>query len=453
MSVDGQDSAPVDRSSAPMAQALPDTAFPAFLRQRLTNGFEVIVARMPRVPLATLEIVLPAGAQWEPAEKHGLATLAAGMLDEGTARHDVHALARRVERTGSYLATSADWDAAYVQTGGLARHWQEGLSTLREVVLEPTFPPAEFERLRRQREAEILSRRDQPGAIADETFARAVFAGTPYDHSLSGDAAALEGLRVEDAAVFHREHRASAGAALVAAGDLDPEAVLRFAEAAFADWPAGEPIPPPAVAARPNDAVRIHLVDRPGAAQTELRVGHSGIARGDADRAILRVLNSLLGGKFTSRINLNLRERHGYTYGAFSRFVERRGAGPFVVSCAVTTANAGDAAREILRELERLREEPVPAAELADAQSYMLGVLPYSLQTADDIVDRLEDLSIHALPDDFFATTLRALRAVGTADILAAARRHLHPERATIVAVGPKAELAEQFAALGALVD
>jgi predicted Zn-dependent peptidase len=197
----------------------------------------------------------------------------------------------------------------------------------------------------------------------------------------------------------------------------------------------------------------VRIVDRPGAAQTELRVGHAGVGRTHPDRAVLRVLNSLLGGKFTSRINLHLRERHGYTYGAFSRFADRRGPGPFTVACAASTEHVGAAAREILHELVRLREERVSAQELADTRSYLLGVYAYSLQTSDDLVDRLETLAVHALADDYHTAQLQALREVTSDDMLAAAVRHLHPEAAVIVAVGPRAELAPQLAPLGLLVD
>jgi len=443
----------VDRSSPPRAHAVGTVTFPAFLRHRLSSGVDILVARTPKVPLATLEIILPGGAEREPRELHGLATLTAGMLDEGTSRHDVHAIASRVERTGSYLTTSADWDATYLQCGGLAANWEENLATLCESVFDPAFPLSEFERLRQQRQAELLARRDQPSALADEAFAALLYAGTPYDHVLGGDDASLARTGRDDAAGFHRRHLSARGAALVAAGDLDPAAVLRIAERAFADLPALSI--PPAAEVRPlsHRGVRVRIVDRPGAAQTELRVGHLGVGRSNPDRATLRILNSLLGGKFTSRINLNLRERHGYTYGAFSRFADRRGPGPFTVSCAAGTEHVGAATREILAELARLRDERVTPEELADTRSYLLGVYPYSLQTADDLVDRLETLAVHDLPDDYHSRQLEALRTVTADDILAAAGRYLHPDDAVVVAVGPRADLLPQLAPLGLLLD
>lgn len=439
----------VDRSRPPRAEQLRRLRFPEFVRQRLSCGLTVIAARVPGVPLATLELALPAGAHHDPAPRPGLATLTAGMLDEGTEKRDLHTLAANVERTGSYLATSANWDAAFVQTGGLAAHWRDGLDTLAEVALQPTFPGPEFERLQRQREAELLARRDQPGALAEDAFARLVYAGTPYDHTLSGDLEAARSTSREDVEGFHRNHLAAPGAALVAAGDLDPDELVRAAERRFAAWPAALFTPPPLVHPAPIAGCRVRLVDRPQAAQTELRIGHAGISRLDPERSALRVLNSLLGGMFTSRINLNLRERHGYTYGASSRFVERRGPGPFLISCAVASEHAGAATREVLGELRRLQEDPVGEEELADARNYLLGVFPYGLQTADDLVDKLEELALYDLPDDDFESHLRRVESVRPADILAAARRHLHPDAVAVVAVGPAGALAAQFADLG----
>ncbi|MEO8504440.1 MAG: pitrilysin family protein [Acidobacteriota bacterium] len=442
----------VDRSRVPQASRVQVVKFPPFIRHRLPCGLTVVAARLPRVPLVTMELVLQGGAQHDPAGRHGLATLVAGMLDEGTARRDMNTLAASVERAGSYLTSSANWDASFVQTGGLAAHWREGLSTLAEVALEPTFPAVEFERLRRQRQAELIGRRDQPDALAEEHFTRLLFARTAYDHMLVGDLESLEAITRDDVTSFYSAHLAADDAALVAAGDLDPEAVMRVAGEIFAHWPAATRHAPPRVEPRAPEGVSIRLVDRPQAAQTELRIGHAGISRLDPDRSVLRVLNSLLGGKFTSRINLNLRERHGYTYGASSRFVERFGRGPFVVSCAVSSEHAGAATREVLGELNRLREELVSDEELDDARNYLLGVFPYALQTADDLVDKLEDLVVYGLPNDDFERHLHNMMAVTKEDILASAQRHLHPEKAYIVAVGPEAALTPQFDGIGTIL-
>jgi zinc protease len=190
-------------------------------------------------------------------------------------------------------------------------------------------------------------------------------------------------------------------------------------------------------------------MDRPGAAQTELRLGHVGVPRTHPDWFPVNVLNMLLGGKFTSRINLNLRERHSYTYGANSRFSSRLGPGPFVVDTAVATESTGAAVREVLGELRRIREEPVEPDELSETLSYMIGVYPYTLQTMGDVAKRLEILSVYGLPDDYYDTYVDRLAAVTREDLLAAAQQHLHPDHIAIVAVGPADVLVPQLEGLG----
>lgn len=190
-------------------------------------------------------------------------------------------------------------------------------------------------------------------------------------------------------------------------------------------------------------------MDRPGAAQTELRVGHMGVSRTHPDYIPLIVLNTLLGGKFTSRINLNLRERHGYTYGATSRFVARMGPGPFLVNAAVATESAGASAREVLHELRVIREDLVETEELAETQSYMQGVFPYTVQTIGDLAKRLETLTLFDFPDDYYMRYLDRIATVTREEIREMARRHIDPTRAVVVAVGPAEVLEPQFEGVG----
>jgi zinc protease len=196
------------------------------------------------------------------------------------------------------------------------------------------------------------------------------------------------------------------------------------------------------------EEARVIVVDRPGAAQTELRVGHVGVPRGHSDRAGLGFLNAILGGKFTSRINLNLRERLGITYGAHSRFVDRRSAGPFVVSCALSNEAVGLGAREILGELTRLREEPIADREIEETRSYLLGVFPYGLQTVEGLAARLRDIAIHDLPLDHTERVIDTYRAIDGTELTRLARAHLAPRSSLVVAAGPADVIAPQLEAI-----
>lgn len=440
----------VDRSAPPPPSAAHPFRFPHFLRARLHNGLEVVAARLAGLPLVALELLAPAGAQYESAESSGTATLTAGLLDEGTARRSALEIAATAERLGGYLLTGADWDVGYLSTGLLASHRQEGLDLLAEIAAAPTFPDSEVERLRGLRLSEILRRRQDPAALADDRFQREVYRGSVYAQPLYGTEESVARLERASLVGFYHGHYGFDGSTLIAVGDFDPADLLREAEAAFGT--AGPPGPAPArpeIRPLPLEGLRVHLVDRPGAAQTELRLGHVGVPRTHPDYIPLLVLNTLLGGKFTSRINLNLRERHGYTYGASSRFSSRQGPGPFTVQAAVETAAAAAAAREILYEMRRVREELVEPEELMETAGYIVGVFPYSLQTVGDITRRLETLSVFGLPDDYFDHYLERIAAVTREDVLEVARRHLDPERIAVVAVGPAETLEPQFEGVG----
>jgi predicted Zn-dependent peptidase len=288
----------------------------------------------------------------------------------------------------------------------------------------------------------------QPAYLASLQLAAAIYGDGLYGHSLLGSDGSVTALDRARIVGFARRHVVPAGATLVAVGDFEPAPFASLCDRLLSSWTAAGR-PPAAPTARPTATRAIWLVDRPGALQTELRCGHAGIPRRHPDFAPLQVLNSILGGKFTSRLNLSLRERHGVTYGAYSRITARTGPGPMVLGAAVANEATGLALREMLAELDRLREAPVAADELADARDYLLGVFPYALQTVGGIGRQLETLAIHDLPDDYFAGYLDRIEAVTAAELRDVARAHLRPEEAAAVAVGPAAELRPQLEALG----
>jgi zinc protease len=450
-----------DRSRPPSTGAACATRFPAIERARLPGGLEIVLLRQSTAPLLSLSFVAGAGAELDPPGGDGLAALTAALLDEGTSCHDSAEIAARVERLGGAIGSSADWDAAYLRLEVLRRDLEAGLELMAQVLLDAAFPPSELERLRQHRAAEFLALRDRPGVLADGALLRAVFAGTPFARLAIGTPSSVAGLRREDCQAWHRRAWLTSSLALVAVGDIDLGTLARTTEAALSRASSAAESPPslgPPTIDRAScepgpEQARVLLVDRPNAAQTELRIGHLGIHRTHPDRSLLAVLNTVLGGKFTSRLNLNLRERHGFTYGAASRFQLRRGPGLFSISAAVATESVGAAAREALAEMERLRQEAVPAEELADAKSYLVGVFPYTLQSAADLCGRVEDLLVYGLPDDEYDRSLERIAAATPQTVLAAARRTLRPAAATLVAVGPGPTLRQQLEPFGPVLE
>ncbi len=439
----------VDRGRPPASAAPRAVGFPSFERARLGSGLETFLLPRPGVPKVELALVLPAGADRNPLDAPGLASLTAALVDEGTRRREGPRIAAEVERLGASLATRADWNSAQLEVELLTKDVDRGLELLAELAREPVFPEAEIERLRALALTELLRRHDRPAVLAEEALARALYRGTPYAELLLGTEASIATLARPRIASFHQEHFRPRGAALIVVGAFDAAAVARRIDALFGDWDEDPPPLPPDLVAPAQTGRRVLVVDRPDSAQVELRLGHVGVPRSHPDRNRLLLMNAALGGKFTSRINLNLRERHGYTYGASSRFVDRKGPGPFVVSAAVATPVAGAAVREVIGELERVRAAPLEAAELEETRSYLIGVFPYTLQTSGGLVGRLEDLAVYELPSDYYDRALEELATSDADSLLDAARQHVRPDELVVVAVGPAAELAPQLETIG----
>ncbi len=441
----------LDRTRRPPPGLERPFGFPHFERGRTTAGLEMIAFAQHRVPLVSLHYGHCGGSQFDLPGKRGLASFTAALVDKGTASRSATQLADEVEGRGGFLGAGCSWDGCSVGITVLSEHLEFAVAVLAEVINEAAFDQGEIERSRALRLAELERQDDDPSAMAARRFARAIYGERVYGSPQLGVASDIEQLSRSDVAGFWERHRQLDGSFLVAAGDFDPAILAAHLDRGLGGLGGHSAPPLPALDPSPLEGIRVHIVDRPGAAQCELRIGHLGVPRAHPDRPRLVLLNSLLGGKFTSRINLNLRERHGYTYGARSQFVDRRGAGPFVVSAAVDSRFVGAATREVLYELQRIREEAPSVAELEETRSYLLGSLPTTIQTLQSIAGRLELLLLYDLADDYYTRLPELFRQVTPTQILEAARLHLDPDRLAVVAVGPADELASQLHDLGAL--
>ncbi|HET8654722.1 MAG TPA: pitrilysin family protein [Longimicrobiaceae bacterium] len=426
-----------DRTVPPAPGPLRPYHFPPVSRFVLSNGLPVVVARTDGLPVVTLSVLLRAGGVQEDASRAGLASLTSALLESGAGSKSVAEIAEEVEMLGLDLGASAGWDVAQVEATGLRGHWRAATGVVAELLRRPTFPEGEVERLRAEHIAAILQRRADPRGLANEMASRFVFsADSPFSRPLSGSEATLSGLTRSDVLDFHAAHYSPTGAAVVVAGEIEPSEVEASLSEVLADW-AG----PSAVASRPSAEPRlsrreVFLVDRPGSVQSEIRVGQVGLPRATPDYFPVQVMNAILGGAFTSRLNLNLREERGFTYGVSSSFIMRREPGPFLVSTAVQTEVTAAALTEIFRELDALRTVAPKAAEVDDARNYLAGVFPLRLQTTDGVAGRLAELVMYDLPEDYFDIYRDRILAVGVDDVHRVARAHLQPERMAVVIVG-----------------
>jgi zinc protease len=398
---------------------------------------QLVVAPVTKLPLATVIAVVEAGASSEPRGKEGVAALTARLLPEGAAGLDGAALTDRFERIGTSVESHADWDVAAVTLTSLTQQLPEALGLVRDLLRAPDFPAREVARLKEERLAELLQQLAEPRGLADEQFARALYEpGARYAMPVDGDAASVRALGRDDVLAFYTARYRPAATTLIVAGDVTMAGISALTDELFGDWTGSRPAP----AAAGVDAARrgrlTRVVAKAEAPQSELRVGHVGLPRRAPDYFDAMVMNAVLGGLFSSRINLNLREAHGYTYGAFSAFEWRRAAGPFVVSTAVKSDVTADAVREILGEIERIRTQEIGEDELTLATSYLDGVFPIRYETTAAIAAALANLVIHELPEDYYDRYRERVRGVTTDGVRRAAQAHLHPDRLRIVVVG-----------------
>lgn len=440
----------LDRSKPPEPSAIRPHEFPAVERRRLDSGLTFLHARAGDLPLVTVRAVLDAGATAERNGEEGLAWLTTQALDGGTRSRSGDELAWALERLGAQLETLTTWDAIHVALTTPAARLGDALALLAEIVREPAFPEREVERLRGEQQAEMMSRRSEPRALADDAAARFIYSdGATFGRTVLGFEDRLAGFTADHVREYHRTRFVPGRAAVVVVGDVSADdaeaAVLR----AFGDWSGVVEPATPAITTPRHDRTTVHVVDRPGAVQSEIRIGHVGLPRDTADYYPLQVMNALLGGAFTSRLNLNLREKHGFTYGVRSSFAFRRAAGPFIIQTAVASDVTARAVEETMKELHRLVNDGVTEEEVVNTRDFLAGVMPLQMQTTDQIAARISELHTFDLPADHFDTARQQIRAVSADEAHRVARLRLQLDRLVVTVAGSADDIAADLEALG----
>ena len=442
----------VDRTRLPLPGADPAFSLPAFERADLGDGTAVWVAEHHRAPLLTLHLLLPTGYAADPPDKPGLASLTAALFEEGAAGLSAVELDTALKRIGGHLTTAVTCDATVVALTVLSQHAAAGLRLLFETTMRPRLDADDVARERELRINRIRQQRQSPGAVADRVFLEALYGPHPYGHLSIGTESALRSIGPADVEAFHRRGYAAAPWTLVAAGDVAPTALIAEAERAWAAarppvdrLPAADGPPEPGPAGK-----RMVFVARDGAVQSEIRLGHAGPPRRTPDYYALLVLNMVMGGQFVSRINQNLREAKGYTYGASTAFDWRVGRGPFRLQTSVQTAATVDAIREAVREVADIRgARPASDGELAVAQAALTRGFPRTLETAAQVARAGVQIALHGLPADAYAQFPRRIAAISAADVRRAAERHIDPDGLVAVVVGSRPDVFDGLSELG----
>jgi predicted Zn-dependent peptidase len=428
-----------DRTKAPELGPAPQLNLPPVQKRALSNGLPVWIVETHEVPLVQINLVVLAGSGDDAAGTFGAGSLTAAMLDEGAGSRSALEIADAIEFLGATLATTSSFDSSAVRLNVPVSRLGDALPVMADVALRPTFPQAELDRLRQERLTALLQARDDPGSIAAMAFARIVFGNTHrYGTGAAGTEATLKGFTTADLRAFHSAFYQPTNATLVVVGDVTAGAILPQLEKHFGGWKATAPVKRADVPAAPQlTQGQITIVDKPDAEQSQIRIGWVGVPRSTPDYFPLLVLNTTLGGSFTSRLNQNLRETHGYSYGASSVFDMRLSAGPFFAGAGVQTDKTAEALREFFNELNAIGK-PIPADELAKSKNYIALGFPAEFETSGDLSRSLEELIVYKLPDTWFERYVPAVQAVTADAVQKASARYLQPSRFAVVVVGDR---------------
>ena len=445
---------PVDRLQLPVPGPDRPFHFPRIVKRTLANGLEIRAVRHRSVPITSIVLLVRGGSSADPGDRFGLTSMTGALLDEGSAGHSAIAIADRVARMGGDLDLDIGADAIILSLTTLERFFDSALAFVHEAVTEPNLADQDFTRLRDLRLERFRQLKDNAAAMADRAFAHVVYSPHPYGHLGIGTEAACRAMSVDDVRRQHAALFIPSNATLVVAGNQDEDSLIDAAAKAFERW---QPAANPSGAAQ-NAALqtppafplmKIGVVPRADAQQSELRIGLVTAARSTPDHPALVTLNAVLGGQFVSRINMNLREDKGITYGVQTSFDLRRGPGPFVLRTSVATANTGDAIRESMKELRDIAgDRPVTQEELALAHLAISKGFPRGFETVNQVARSAAHLALHELPDTYFEEFVPRLLSVTATNVTEVARKYLDPQRMTALIVGDLDRISDSLAAL-----
>lgn len=441
--------AAADFTKPPELAPPPAVKLPPIAVRTLGNGLSLMIVEQHELPVADFILLVRTGGEADPSGLGGLASLTADMLDEGTATRTALEIADQAAFLGVDIGTGSRWDASMVSLHTTTAQMDSALALFADVALHPAFPEADLARVRKDRLTSLLQLRDRGPAIADRVFARVVFgSANPYGHALTGTEATVSAIGRSDIQRFHDTYFRPNNATLIVVGDVTPDDVERRATALFGSWQRGE-IPPTSYGPVPAATARtIYLVDKPGAAQSSFRIGGVGVARSTPDYFAIEVMNTILGGSFSSRLNQNLRETHGYTYGAGSGFGMRREPGPFTAQAEIVAAKTDSALLQFLAELRAIRDT-VPITELTRAKHLLQLQLPGDFETTGSIAGQLIPVVLYELPLDFYDRYVGRIEGVNQAAVQRVARREIQPDSVAVVIVGDSKSIEPALKSLG----
>jgi zinc protease len=424
----------------PAPKADPKFNLPKIEKTKLSNGLEVLFVKQSELPMISMNLVVKSGGTANPLDKAGLASMTAGLLNQGTKTRTASDISNQLQSIGAQLGAGAGWDSSSVSLVTLTKNLDKALDIFADVTVNPAFPESEMETQRRRLLVALLQQKDNANAIANVAYNALLYGKDhPYGNPLTGTESSVKAITRADVQKFYEDFYRPNNSALIVVGDADLKDLQPKLEKAFANWKPAEVKTNELPAAPTRDKTAVYIVDKPGAAQSVISIGQIGVPRDNPDYFPLQVMNSLLGGQFTSRVNMNLREEKGYTYGARTGFDFRKGAGPFSASAGVQTAVTKESVQEFLKELNGVRGAvPVTAKELEYNKQSLIRRYPSGFETVGQIGAQLSGLVIYGLPDTYFNDYISRINAVTVEDVNRVANKYLTPSKMAILVVGDR---------------
>jgi zinc protease len=438
--------AAIDRTIKPEPDPAPAASFPDYQIVNLPNGLKVFVIEDDRKPTITFRLLIKGGAL-QNGTKTGLSSFVAGLLNRGTEKRDAATFASESDYIGMRLEGVSGYDAISVSAGGLTKYTDKILDLLVDATLHPIFPADQFTKEQRKALSGLEAEKQEPARLAEKLKGKLVFGDHPYGAYRTPES--VKAITRDDLVTFHKTWFVPNNATLAIVGDVKSEAIIPLVEKAFAGWEKRDVPRPEFPAPKVQSGVTVHLVDRPGSVQSNIVLATLGPARNSPDSAELNVLNATLGGGFSGRLFQNLREKHGWTYGAYSAFGMNLQAGEFTAGAETRNAVTAPAIQETLKEIQRLRDEPVPDEELSLQRQYNVGNYLLSLESSSRIAQRVQDIELYGLPADFYKTYARRMGDVTSAKVTELAKKYLSTENIAIVVVGEAKEIKPELEKLG----
>ena len=440
----------LDRTKPPKPGPPKDVQFPEYFDTTLPNGINVLVIENKKIPAVSVRMVFKNAGSFHDGNKFGLASLTAEMLNKGTMKRSANDISEEIDFLGGSLNAGSDWDGSYLSLSVLKKHLAKGIDILSDVAQFPAFSDEELSRVKEQRLSALLQAKDDAGSLSDKKFSQVVFGDFPYGNPPEGNESTVKAMTVTDLKDFYSGFYTSSNLIIAFVGDITVEEALKITDEKFSALKRGESFQKTSTSFSENfGRNKVYIVNKPGAVQSNLRIGHLGMARNNKDYIPVTIMNTILGGFFGSRINYILREKHGFTYGARSYFNPHLFSGDFSVDTDVRNEVTDTAVSLVIEELKRISTEEVTDKELETVKNYMTGVFPLQLETANAVATRVINLKLYDLPKDYYSRYISAINNLTKQDILNAAKKYIKPENIIIVISGEASVLKDKMARFG----